>query len=125
MYHTLPAGPVHPALDSGFALRAPRNDGVVCSARCRPISRCHTAKRNHPRPSSAPRVAVVFPPWHGGPWSPRKAEGAERRLALPVISVRVPLAKGMQRLSALRTAVYGLPGSVSRIDGAFSALALS
>jgi len=39
--------------------------------------------------------------------------------------MRVPLAKGTRRPSALRAAVYGDPGSVSRIDGAFSALALS
>jgi len=55
-------------------------------ARSRPIHNvkqpsCQTAKRNPPRPRSAPRVAgSCSPPWHGGRL-PSQAEGAERRVA--------------------------------------------
>ena len=43
---------------------------------------CHTAMRNRPRHSSAPRLALVFPAWPAGFCPLGKAEGAERRLAL-------------------------------------------
>jgi hypothetical protein len=53
--------------------------------------------------------------------------GAERRVAPrklhALAGVRVPLAKGTQRPSALRTALVGLRGRASA-DGAFPALAL-
>jgi len=47
----------------------------------------------------------------------RSAEVAPGKTARPCGGVRVPLAKGTRRPSALRAAAYGRPGSVSRIDG--------
>ena len=70
-------------------------------------------------------VAVVSP-WHGG-CSPSQDRGAERRVAPrklhALAGVRVPLAKGTQRPSALRAAVFGHRGRASA-DRAFPALAL-
>ena len=86
---------------------------------------CQTAMRNPPRPSSAPRVAVVSPPWHGG-CLPSKIEGRSaewRPEYCTPCGVRVPLAKGTQRPSALRAAVFGHRGRASA-DRAFPALAL-
>ena len=84
-------------------------------------SQCQTAMRNPPRPWVGATVAVVLPPWQAG-HSPRQGEGRSAEVALPSVCARLggrarPLAKGTLRPSALRAAVYGLPGSVSRIDG--------
>ena len=73
---------------------------------------CQTAKRNPPRPSVGPAVAVVFPALAGGPL-PSKAEGAERRVAPPdtfhALRRARPLAKGRcaLRRSARRFSVSG------------------
>ena len=76
--------------------------------------------RNRPRRSSAPRLAVVFPPLRGGLLLPRQAEGAERRVApgtkhavrgVPA-DVRVPLALGEGD-----AAPFGAPHGVGRPAG--------
>jgi hypothetical protein len=80
-----------------------------------------TAMRNPPRPWVGATVAVVFPPWQGGAL-PLASRGAERRVALRVFrctpcGVRVPLAKGTQRRSALHAAVVALRGRTLRCRG--------
>ena len=86
--------------------------------------------RNPPRPWFGATVTVVSPPWQGGP-VPSQAEGAERRVAPSELhalrgvpaDVRVPLAKGTRRPSALRAALVGHRGRAP-VAGAFPAFAL-
>src|SRR5262245_29580625 len=72
---------------------------------------CHTAMRNRPRHRSAPRLAVVFPPWQGGPWSPRKTEGAERRVA----PNKLHALAGVPRPLAKDAAPFGAPHGAFRL----------
>jgi hypothetical protein len=129
----------HPRLTSRHSRKTwmPATSAGMTAERCAPFVTADAA-RSHPihlsnshakssaasvGPAGGRRVSALA----GRVLVPRKAEGAERRVAPrklhALAGVRVPLAKGTQRPSALRTALDGLRGRTP-FDGAFPALAL-